>query len=127
MPFFFHFAGNLNNDFRYNAAFLVQGDLSHLSVHLLYICSRHMLDICLSDPLIRLLVFLFRFKVLQNETWFGLTGLKGDIMRVLCIDVINIISKTPCFVFHRGFQTSRNSFYCFEVFGICDETRSTSF
>ena len=80
---------NLNNDFRYNAAFLDQGDLSRLSVHLLYICSTR-----LYDPLMRLVVLLFRFKVLQNTTWFGLAGLKGNVMKVLCIDVINIISKT---------------------------------
>ena len=77
MPFFFffHFTGNLNNDFRYNAGFLVQGDLSHLSVHFLCICSTR-----LYDPLMRLLVFLFHFKVLQNVTWFGLTGLKGNVI-----------------------------------------------
>ena len=27
--------------------------------------------------------FFFHFKVLQNATWFGLTGLKGNIIRVL--------------------------------------------
>ena len=47
---------------------------------------------------------LSRFKVLQNTTWFGLTGLKGNVMRVLCIDVINIILKTPASCFIRVFK-----------------------
>lgn len=45
---------NLKNDFRYNAACFVSGDLSQLSVHLLYICSTHLR---LYDPLMRLLFF----------------------------------------------------------------------
>ena len=35
---------NLKNDFRYNAASFVSGDFSHLSVHLLYICSTRLYD-----------------------------------------------------------------------------------
>lgn len=50
------------------------------------------------------IVLLFRFKVLQNATWFGLTGLKGNVMRVLCIDVINIILQTGALCFIRGFK-----------------------
>lgn len=35
---------NLKNYFRYNTACFVSGDLSHLSVHLLYICSTRLYD-----------------------------------------------------------------------------------
>lgn len=45
---------NLKNDFRYNAACFVSGDLSQLSVHFLYICSTRLK---LYDPLMRPLLF----------------------------------------------------------------------
>lgn len=89
---------NLNNDFRYNA--LLSKGIYHISVFNCWTYAPRVSMIHCAPSIF----LLCRFKVLQNTTWFGLTGLKGNVMRVLCIDVINIILKTRASCFIRVFK-----------------------